>query len=176
MSIPIRSMSASRFSTEVNWIRLRSACSRLTCRVRWLAYSSRGWRVAAAWPATISTAFGVSTWQWMSTVNHFPRACAGPGKRPGIAAPGGRHLNSISGFSLRFEHFRLFLARLRGKRRGTAESAADTVANGKNNSQKPGPHRRNPQRSARAVALISLLSLADPGCYLAVLEGLSLRY
>src|SRR6201987_6048364 len=96
MSIPIRSMSASRFSTEVNWIRLRSACSRLTCRVRWLAYSSRGWRVAAAWPATISAAFGVSTWQWMSTVNHLPRACTGPGKRPGISAPGGRHLNSIS--------------------------------------------------------------------------------
>src|SRR5690242_13796880 len=32
----------------------------------------------------------------MSTVNHLPRACSGPGKRPGISAPGGRHLNSIS--------------------------------------------------------------------------------
>src|SRR6201981_2276826 len=32
----------------------------------------------------------------MSTANHLPRAWAGPGKRPGIAAPGGRHLNSIS--------------------------------------------------------------------------------
>src|ERR1700751_3274111 len=111
----------------------------------------------------------------MSTANHFPRAWAGPGKRPGISAPGGMHLKSISGFSLRFEHFRLFLARLRARGGGTAESAADTAADGKNNNQKPGPRRRNPQRSARAVALISLLSLADPGCYLTVLERLSLR-
>src|SRR6516165_9246373 len=32
----------------------------------------------------------------MSTVNHLPRACIGPGNRPGIGAPGGKHLNSIS--------------------------------------------------------------------------------
>src|SRR5262245_17831506 len=41
----------------------------------------------------------------MSTVNHLPRACAGPGKRPGIAAPGGRHLNSISGFSPQVQRY-----------------------------------------------------------------------
>src|SRR5438067_5212405 len=40
---------------------------------------------------------------------------------------------------------------------------------GKNNSQKAGLRRRDPQFSARAVAMISLLSLAVPGCYLAVL-------
>src|SRR5437588_9848254 len=39
----------------------------------------------------------------------------------------------------------------------------------KNNSQKAGLRRRDPQFSARAVAMISLLSLAVPGCYLAVL-------
>src|SRR5437763_1023972 len=31
----------------------------------------------------------------MSTVNHLPRACDGPGKRPGMRAPGGRQVNSI---------------------------------------------------------------------------------
>src|SRR5215472_966449 len=111
MSMPIRSMSASRFSIEVNWTRLRSACWRLTSRVHSLAYSSRGCRVAVGWPATISAALGVSTWQWMSMVNHLPRACAGPGKRPGISAPGGRHLNSISGSSPRLSSIVWVLSR-----------------------------------------------------------------
>ncbi len=31
----------------------------------------------------------------MSMVNHFPRACTGPGNRPGICAPSGKHVNSI---------------------------------------------------------------------------------
>src|SRR5271170_7244098 len=33
----------------------------------------------------------------MSIVNHLPRAWTGPGKRPGIGAPSGEHLNNISG-------------------------------------------------------------------------------
>ena len=37
------------------------------------------------------------TWQWMSRVNHLPRACAGPGKRPGMRAPSGRQVNSMGG-------------------------------------------------------------------------------
>jgi len=48
-----------------------------------------------------------------------------------------------------------------------AEGATDTAVNAKkNNSQKAGLRRRDPQFSARAVAMISLLSLAVPGCYL----------
>src|SRR5579884_66788 len=102
MSIPIWSMSASRCSTEVDWTCVRSVCSRLTARVRALAKISRGWRTAC-WPATISAAFSLSTWQWMSTVNHLPRAWAGPGKRPGIGVPAGRQVNSISGVSRSIE-------------------------------------------------------------------------
>src|SRR5260221_388651 len=100
MSIPIRSMSASRFSTELNWMRVRSACSRLTWRGRSLANWGRGCQSMLR-PAllTISSACTVKRWQWMSTGNHFPRACAGPGKRPGICAPSGRHVNSILSFS-----------------------------------------------------------------------------
>src|SRR5439155_5149659 len=45
---------------------------------------------------TISSALAVSRWQWMSIVNHLPRACTGPGKRPGICAPSGRQVNSIA--------------------------------------------------------------------------------
>src|SRR5437868_8373690 len=44
---------------------------------------------------TISSALVVNRWQWMSIVNHLPRACTGPGKRPGICAPSGRQVNSI---------------------------------------------------------------------------------
>src|SRR5882672_4958611 len=40
----------------------------------------------------------------MSTVNHLPRACTGPGNRPGICAPGGQHLNSILGPLLVLAH------------------------------------------------------------------------
>src|SRR5438105_3895846 len=45
---------------------------------------------------TISSALVVNRWQWMSIVNHLPRACTGPGKRPGICAPSGRQVNSIA--------------------------------------------------------------------------------
>src|SRR5256885_11053570 len=58
---------------------------------------SRNQRDTASLPATIAAALSLRAWQWMSIVNHLPRACTGPGKRPGISAPGGRHLNSISG-------------------------------------------------------------------------------
>src|SRR5215470_2902336 len=47
----------------------------------------------------------------MSMVKHLPRACAGPGKRPGISAPGGRHLNSISGSSPRLSSIVWVLSR-----------------------------------------------------------------
>src|SRR5215831_6883019 len=47
----------------------------------------------------------------MSMVNHLPRACTGPGKRPGISAPGGRHLNSISGSSPRLSSIVWVLSR-----------------------------------------------------------------
>src|SRR5258706_11382162 len=97
MSIPIRSMSSSRFSIEVNWIRVRRPCSRLTSRVRSLANWWRGCQsIVRPAPAIISSAFCVSRWQWMSIVNHLPRACSGPGKRPGICAPSGRQVNSIA--------------------------------------------------------------------------------
>src|SRR5438270_305039 len=53
---------------------------------------------------TISSALVVSRWQWMSIVNHLPRACTGPGKRPGICAPSGRQVNSIASPSSGFAH------------------------------------------------------------------------
>src|SRR5207237_8541925 len=66
------------------------------------------------------------------------------------------------------------MLRVRGVRRAhawmRAEGATDTAVNAKkNNSQKAGLRRRDPQFSPRAVAMISLSSLAAPGCYLAVL-------
>src|SRR5580704_8791615 len=88
-----------RFSIEVNWTLLRRACSRLTSRVCSLANWWRGCQsMVSPAPVTISSAFGVSRWQWMSMVNHLPRAWIGPGNRPGIGAPSGRHLNSIGNF------------------------------------------------------------------------------
>src|SRR5205807_8505893 len=49
----------------------------------------------ASLPATIAAALSLRRWQWMSIVNHLPRACAGPGKRPGIGVPVGRQVKSI---------------------------------------------------------------------------------
>ena len=91
MSIPIRSMSSSRFSTEVNWMRVRSACWRLTSRVRGIGVDF------ARMPRRVGVAgdhLGRLRRQHVAMDvdrEPFSAAVGGPGKRPGIAAPGGRH-------------------------------------------------------------------------------------
>src|SRR5216683_1981306 len=96
MSIPIWSMSAMRCWAELPWARVRSPFCRLIARLWSLAAVSRYQRETSSWPSTREAALSLRTWQWMSTVYHLPRACAGPGKRPGIRAPGGRQVNSIA--------------------------------------------------------------------------------
>src|SRR5712691_6770660 len=97
MSIPIWSMSAMRCSAELPWARVRTPFWRLTAWLSSLACVSRYQRETSAWPSTSAAALSLRTWQWMSAVNHLPRACAGPGKRPGMYAPGGWQVNSIAG-------------------------------------------------------------------------------
>ena len=84
MSIPIRSMSAMRCSADVPCVRVRTPFWRLISWLRAFACVSRNQRETASLPSTIAAALRLVTWQWMSRVNHLPRACAGPGKRPGI--------------------------------------------------------------------------------------------
>src|SRR5215471_18180671 len=99
----MRSMSSMRFSGEEPCRRVRIPFCRLISRLRSLAEVSRNHRETAELPSTIAAAFSQRTWQWMSIVNHLPRAWTGPGKRPACgSAPGGRHLNSIRSLLLRF--------------------------------------------------------------------------
>src|SRR5438874_4514765 len=101
MSIPIWSMSAMRCSAETLCRSVRTAFCRLISRLCGLAWVSRYQRATLSLPSTISVALVLRMWQWMSSVNHLPRACAGPGKCPGIGVPdfsnpAGRQVNSIA--------------------------------------------------------------------------------
>src|SRR5207302_10349565 len=77
------------------WKRVRVALPRLIAWLFSLAAFSRNARVTSSWLSANSAALALRTWQWMSRVNHLPRGCAGPGKRPGIRVPGGEQVNSI---------------------------------------------------------------------------------
>ena len=58
----------------------RAACSAWTARVCSLANFIVASRSGFQDGLTISSALSRWTWQWMSTVNHLPRCCLGPGK------------------------------------------------------------------------------------------------
>src|SRR5882672_6498916 len=96
-------MSAMRCSADMPCRYVRSPFCRLIVWLCGLAWVSRNQRDTASLPATIAVALSLRMWQWMSTANHLPRACAGPGNRPGIPASpgpvelGGRQVNSIGG-------------------------------------------------------------------------------
>ena len=106
-------------------MRVRRACCAVDLAGALVGELSRGCQSidSPALPATISAAFGVSRWQWMSIVNHLPRACAGPGKRPGICAPWRQACEQHPFFSCRFVHPSGRLRAARGcwpNRRGVA--------------------------------------------------------
>ena len=54
--------------------------------------------------------------------------------------------------------------------------AADAAVDAKDTARRPVFARGNPQFWARTVAVTSLLSLAVPGCHLAVLGALQIKY
>ena len=68
MSMPSRSISASRVSTEVILSRIVSFCLRLTSRVASVACRSIGSDSGRKLGCASRSASGETTWQWMSMV------------------------------------------------------------------------------------------------------------
>ncbi len=68
MSIPVRSMSLMRCSTEVSCVRMASSCLRPTSFVIALEKVSIASRVGSKTSFVSAAASGVITWQWISTV------------------------------------------------------------------------------------------------------------